>query len=108
MCRTRTDGSEPERARPGELTGCLVKETLKAVSSLSGDGYILLRMKKPAPQQNRTPIISNTLREPETESERPRPVCCPPVDRWTHTHQKYHSLWMDRALTQQRVPQQSS
>lgn len=26
----------------------------------------------------------------------------------TVTHQKYHSLWMDRALTQQRVPQQSS
>lgn len=26
----------------------------------------------------------------------------------TGTHQKYHSLWMDRALTQQRVPQQSS
>lgn len=49
-------------AVPGVVTGCLVKETLKAGSSLSGDGYILLRMKKPAPQQNRTPIISSTLR----------------------------------------------
>lgn len=45
------------------VTGCLVKETLKAGSSLRGDGYILLRMKKPAPQQNNTPIISSTLRE---------------------------------------------
>lgn len=46
---------------PGVVTGCLVKETLKAGSSLRGDGYILLRMKKPAPQQNKTPIISSTL-----------------------------------------------
>lgn len=56
-----------ERSRPGELTGCLVKETLKAGSSLSGDGYILLRIKKPAPQQNRTPIISSTLTESKAE-----------------------------------------
>lgn len=48
-------------AVPGVVTGCLVKETLKAGSSLRGDGYILLRMKKPAPQQNNTPIISSTL-----------------------------------------------
>lgn len=46
---------------PGVVTGCLVKETLKAGSSLRGDGYILLRIKKPAPQQNNTPIISSTL-----------------------------------------------
>uniref|UniRef100_A0A3Q3F4W6 Uncharacterized protein n=1 Tax=Labrus bergylta TaxID=56723 RepID=A0A3Q3F4W6_9LABR len=32
---------------PGELTGCLVKETLKAGSSLRGEGYILLRIRKP-------------------------------------------------------------
>lgn len=96
-------------SRPGELTGCLVKETLKAGSSLSGDGYILLRMKKPAPQQNRTPIISSTLRDVrELESVTGHVLCA--ALRWQggHTHQKYHSLWMDRALTQQRVPQQSS
>lgn len=46
---------------PGVVTGCLVKETLNAGSSLRGDGYMRLRMKKPAPQQNSTPIISSTL-----------------------------------------------
>lgn len=81
MCQT--DGSEPEWARPGELTGCLVKETLKAGSSLSGDGYILLRMKKPAPQQNRTPIISSTLGK-ERESVRGHVLCAAP--QWTGGH----------------------
>lgn len=59
-------------AVPGDVAGCLVKETLKAGSSLRGDGYILLRTKKPAPQQNSTPIISSTLRgETEASSHLP-------------------------------------
>lgn len=41
--------------------GCLVKDTLKVGSSLRGDGWMRLRMKKPAPQQKSTPIISSTL-----------------------------------------------
>lgn len=54
---------------PGVVTGCLVKETLKAGSSLRGEGYILLRMKKPAPQQNNTPIIRSTLSEKHRTSQ---------------------------------------
>lgn len=54
---------------PGVVPGCLVKETLKVGSSLKGDGYILLRMKKPAPQQNNTPIISSTLSEKQRTSQ---------------------------------------
>lgn len=46
-----------------------MKETLKAGSSLRGDGYILLRMKKPAPQQNNTPIISSTLSQKKGTSQ---------------------------------------
>lgn len=131
---------------PGVDTGCLVKDTLKAGSSLRGEGYIRLRMKKPAPQQNSTPIMSRTLRRNNTaeasrsargdslvsvfltsfsfslcgsevqEKHHERKMTCVQTrfcarvrqKIQTTTHQKYQSLWMDRARRQQRVPQQSS
>lgn len=46
---------------PGVPTGCLVKDTLKAGSSLREEGYMRRRMKKPAPQQKSTPIVSSSL-----------------------------------------------
>ena len=54
---------------PEAVIGCLVNDTLK-VSSGSGEGFMRLRMKNPAPQQNNTPIISRSLQTQTAKLER--------------------------------------